>query len=173
MSDLQLPPTESPQPTRDPAGTYALLLHVPLDADLPYPAAGVANIPAGFYVYVDNAFQDPGLTERIRWHVQSPGTFGGDIAALQTVASLEEIWVGLGPQNREVAWVELLLAIPGATSPIDGFGPPPPDLETRLVYFDLRPELEDFQIGVRRLFPNDLVIRAYERPDESSSAARV
>jgi Uri superfamily endonuclease len=44
---------------------------------------------------------------------------------------------------------------------IEGFGASDSPQETHLFYFDLRPSLEDFIIGVRARFPQSKVIRAF------------
>jgi len=55
-----------------------------------------------------------------------------------------------------------MLAIPGAAVPVDGFGASDSDRESHLVYFDVRPSLEDFAVGVAApVFPGTTVLRAY------------
>jgi hypothetical protein len=54
-----------------------------------------------------------------------------------------------------------MLAIPGATVVVEGFGASDSDRESHLIYFDVRPSLEDFAVGVRARFPEAKVLRAY------------
>ena len=58
-----------------------------------------------------------------------------------------------------------MLAIPGATALIEGFGASDSRQETHLFYFDIKPSLEDFAVGVRAKFPKAKVLRAYASPD--------
>ena len=44
---------------------------------------------------------------------------------------------------------------------VEGFGASDSMKESHLIYFDIRPLLEDFAVGVRARFPDAQVLRAY------------
>jgi hypothetical protein len=72
-------------------------------------------------------------------------------------------------ESRRDAWAELLVSVPGSIALVEEFGSPDEegDIETYLYYFDVRPSLEDFVVGVRQVFPDDVVLRAFARADEA------
>ena len=55
----------------------------------------------------------------------------------------------------------MLLDIPGAMVLVEGFGASDSVKESHLIYFDIRPLLEDFAVGVRARFPEAQILRAY------------
>jgi Uri superfamily endonuclease len=90
---------------------------------------------------------------------------------LRQAALLAEIWLSPDTEQREEAWVDLMLAIPGATLLIDGFGASDSSQDSHLIYFDLRPLLEDFAVGVRARFPGATILRAYVDGSMDSSSS--
>jgi hypothetical protein len=44
---------------------------------------------------------------------------------------------------------------------VDGFGASDTDKESHLIYFDIRPSLEDFAVGLRAQFPGTQILRAF------------
>ncbi|MEM7348583.1 MAG: hypothetical protein AAF485_30515, partial [Chloroflexota bacterium] len=62
-------------------------------------------------------------------------------------------------------WVDLMATVPGAISWVDGFGASDSQQDSHLIYFDIRPELDDFAVGVRTRFPHIKVLRAYTRQE--------
>ncbi len=141
-------------------GTYILLLHLSADAELDIPGLGQTTLPAGFYAYADSAFGVFSLPERIKTHLAAPTRPREHIDFLRQAATVTEVWMALGDEPHEHEWVSLLLAIPGSISITDGFGVSDCTCESHLVYFDVRPELDDFQIGARKLFSTESIIRA-------------
>ncbi len=141
-------------------GTYILLLHLPADAELDIPGLGETMFPAGFYAYADSAFGITQLPERIKTHLAEPTHPREHIDFLRKIAAVAEVWMAPGNEPHEHEWVSLLLAIPGAVAIADGFGVEDCACDSHLVYFDVRPHLEDFQIGARHLFPDEPIIRA-------------
>lgn len=57
--------------------------------------------------------------------------------------------------------MDLMIDVPGAVALIEGFGASDSVHETHLYYFDVRPSLEDFVVGVRARFPHTNVLRAF------------
>ncbi len=141
-------------------GTYILLLHLPADAELDIPGMEKTLFPAGFYAYADSAFGIYTLPQRIKTHLAEPTTPREHIDFLRQVAGVVEIWMAPGNEPHEHDWVSLLLAIPGGVSIAEGFGVSDCACESHLVYFDVRPSPEDFQIGARGLFPTETIIVA-------------
>ncbi len=138
-------------------GTYILLLHLPVDAELDIPDLDSTLFPAGFYAYAAGA---ENLPERLKAHLTPPEQPAEHIDFLRRAASVSEIWLTMSATPHPHVWVDLLLAIPGAISIADGFGVSGCDCDSHLVYFDVRPQLDDFQIGARKLFPDEVIVIA-------------
>jgi len=147
-------------------GTYVLLLQLPTNETISVGRLGVVDFPAGWYTYIGSAFGAGGLVGRIKYHLQPVEKAHWHIDYLRQKAVLKEIWLSPDTQRREHEWVELMMDIPGAVSFAEGFGASDSYHESHLFYFDVRPTLEDFVIGVRARFPEAKVIRAFA--DESS-----
>lgn len=142
-------------------GTYVLLLYLPMDQNLTIGRLGAFDFPAGWYTYVGSAFGAGGLMGRLKHHLRPVEKPHWHIDYLRQAAVIQEIWLAPDTERREQAWVDLMLAIPGAVAGVSGFGASDSAKETHLVYFDLRPSLEDFAIGVHARFPGTKVLRAY------------
>jgi len=144
------------------SGSYILLIHLPIDILLDLPNLGEIDFPAGFYTYADAEFGSMGLPARIKAHLAPNENPIRHIDFLLQNAKVEEVWMALGTENRTHDWTSLLLEIPGAIGVADGFGITEPacNCDSHLVYFDVRPELEDFEIGAKHRFPDDIIIGA-------------
>ena len=142
-------------------GNYILLLYLSSDERLTIGKLGTFDFPAGWYAYVGSAFGPGGLLGRIKHHLRPVGQPHWHIDYLRQVAHLREIWLSPYPECHEEEWVDLMLAIPGATVAVEGFGASDSTRESHLIYFDVRPSLEDFIVGVRARLPGTKVIRAY------------
>src|SRR5262245_22681791 len=145
-------------------GNYVLLLHLANDKVLTIGKLGTFDFPAGWYAYVGSAFGSGGLVGRFKHHLQPIERPHWHIDYLRQAAELREIWLAPDSQPHERDWADLMLAIPGATILVEGFGASDSDRETHLFYFDVRPSLEDFAIGIRARFPETTVLRAYTGP---------
>ncbi len=142
-------------------GQYVLLLHLPHAERLTVGKLGTFDFLAGWYAYVGSAFGSGGLLGRIKHHLRPVERPHWHIDYLRRVALIKEIWLSPDSERHEQEWVELILAIPGATILIDGFGASDSFWESHLIYFDVRPALEDFVVGVRARFPGVKVVRAF------------
>ena len=149
-------------------GTYVLLLQLPVDEQLTIGKLGTFDFPAGWYTYVGSAFGSGGLVGRLKHHMKPVEKPYWHIDYLRQSARLMEIWLSPNTERHEEEWVDLMLAIPGATILVDGFGASDTEQESHLIYFDVRPSLEDFAIGVRARFPNAQILRAFA--DSSTDA---
>jgi Uri superfamily endonuclease len=152
--------------------TYILLLYLPLDTQLAIGSLGEANLPAGFYTYVDHVEGAARLAARLKHHLNPAEPPRTHIDYLQQVAPVEEIWLASASESRRESWAELLVSVPGSIALVEEFGLTDDELdgeiETFLFYFDVRPSLEDFVIGVRHVFPQDVVLRAFARQDKDA-----
>ncbi len=142
-------------------GTYVLLLHLSVNKTITIGKLGVFDFPIGWYAYIGSAFGPGGLIGRIKHHLRPPEKPHWHIDYLRQEAILKEIWLSPDTERREQDWVDLMIDIPDAATLIDGFGASDSDRETHLFYFDARPSLEDFAVGVRARFPETKVLRAY------------
>ncbi|HEX9921366.1 MAG TPA: GIY-YIG nuclease family protein [Anaerolineae bacterium] len=142
-------------------GNYVLLLHIPINQELTIGKLGTFDFPAGWYAYVGSAFGSGGLVGRLKHHLRPVEHPYWHIDYLRRAAVLAEIWLSPDSEQREEAWVDLMLAIPGAALLIEGFGASDSSQDSHLIYFDLRPLLDDFAVGVRARFPGATILRAY------------
>lgn len=142
-------------------GNYILLLHLPNDARLTIGKLGTFVFPSGWYAYVGSAFGAGGLVGRLKHHLQPVDKPHWHIDYLRQAAQLQEIWLSPSETRREQEWVDLMLVIPGAMILVEGFGASDSAQESHLIYFDVRPLLEDFAVGVRACFPEATILRAY------------
>ncbi len=149
------------------AGQYVLLLYLPDDERLTIGKLGTFHFPAGWYAYVGSAFGAGGLVGRLKHHLRPVERPHWHIDYLRQAAFMDEIWLSPDTEKREEAWVELMLAIPGAAILVDGFGASDSSQESHLIYFEVRPLLEDFAVGVRARFPEAKVLRAYADTSEA------
>ena len=142
-------------------GNYVLLLQLATNESLSIGKLGTFDFPAGWYAYVGSAFGAGGLIGRLKHHLQPIERPHWHIDYLRQVAEVKEVWLSPSRERREQEWVELMLAIPGAVVLVEGFGASDSVKESHLIYFDVRPLLEDFAVGVHSRFPEAQVLRAY------------
>ncbi|MCG3207013.1 MAG: hypothetical protein FOGNACKC_00613 [Anaerolineae bacterium] len=142
-------------------GTYVLLLHLDNDSTITVGRLGTFDFPAGWYTYVGSAFGAGGLLGRIKHHLQPTDRPHWHIDYLRQLAPVQEIWLSPDTERREADWVDLMVDIPGAVALVEGFGASDTTKETHLFYFDVKPSLEDFAVGVRARFPHAPVLRAF------------
>ena len=109
-------------------GTYALILTLAAPAQLTIGKLGVFDLPAGEYVYMGSARGPGGLRARLRhhlrpaqrphWHIdylRTRAVVSGGVYVVQEEVSAESM-------PLECAWSQALLALPGASVPVAGFG---------------------------------------------------
>lgn len=142
-------------------GNYILLLHLSQNSPLTIGKLGQFDFPAGWYTYVGSAFGAGGLKARIKRHLEPTKSLHWHIDYLRQVAEIDEIWLSPGTVSHEEAWVDVVLSIPGASIPVDGFGASDSDKDSHLIYFDVRPSMEDFAVALRRKFPQAQLLRAF------------
>ena len=148
--------------------TYILILHLAQDTTIRLGTLGDYTLPNGYYAYVDEAPANK-LPQRLKQHL-SPIKFPKiHIDYLQEATMLEEIWFSDSVESRRDDWADLLAAIPGGIVSVEGFGDEEEE-ETYLIYFEVRPQLEDFAVGAAKLFPNEVILRAFSRPEPENDS---
>jgi Uri superfamily endonuclease len=142
-------------------GTYVLLLQLSEVQTVTVGRLGTFDFPPGWYTYVGSAFGAGGILGRLKHHLRPVEKPHWHIDYLRQYAPVVEIWLAPDTERREADWVDLMFAVPGATTLIEGFGASDSSREAHLFYFDLKPSLEDFAVGVRARFPNMQLLRAF------------
>ena len=143
------------------SGTYVLLLYLATNQTITVGKLGTFDFPMGWYTYIGSAFGPGGLPGRIKHHLYPTAKPHWHIDYLRRRATLKEIWLSPDTVRHEEDWVDLMIDIPGAVILIEGFGASDTGREAHLFYFDLRPALEDFVVGIRSRFPQAKVLRAF------------
>ena len=126
-------------------GNYVLLLHLPVNETVTIGKLGTFDFPAGWYAYIGSAFGAGGLVGRLKHHLKPAERPHWHIDYFRQVAQVKEVWLSPGTERREQAWVDLMLAIPGAAILADGFGASDSTRDSHLIYFDIRPLLGGFR----------------------------
>jgi Uri superfamily endonuclease len=142
-------------------GHYVLLLYLPQDEELTVGKLGTFTFPAGWYTYVGSAFGAGGIMGRLKHHLKLAERPHWHIDYFRQAAHLMEIWLSPDSEKHEEEWVDVVLSIPGAIIPVDGFGASDSNQDSHLVYFDVQPLMDDFVIALRHRFPGANVLRAF------------
>jgi Uri superfamily endonuclease len=110
------------QPLPRESGTYALLLRPCQTATLALGRLGQSSLAPGVYVYAGSALGPGGIRARVTRHLRQIKPSHWHIDAFTSVCPVESI-VWIKSQERlECTWAQALLALPGASAPIPGFG---------------------------------------------------
>lgn len=103
-------------------GTYALRFHLAQPLRLAVGRLGICEFPTGELVYIGSALGPGGLVARLARHLRPDKPRHWHIDHLTAVLT-PTIWqVDVSGVRLECAWVRELLALPGASVPIPGFG---------------------------------------------------
>jgi len=122
-----LKPTECTAPftldalPREP-GAYLLVIDLGEPACLSVGRLGDCRLPAGRYVYVGSARGPGGLHARVARHLNPARRPHWHIDRLTAIAPIVATWAIPSAQPRECQWVRWLLAQPGSSVPVAGFG---------------------------------------------------
>jgi Uri superfamily endonuclease len=124
-------------------GSYMLLLSLATPClQLSIGKLGVYDMAAGCYLYVGSAYGMGGLPARLAYHRRVPKVrCHWHIDYLREVAHLEATWSVACAQRLEHIWGAALLAAPGVTVPIAGFGASDSPLPAHLFCLPRRPSL--------------------------------
>jgi Uri superfamily endonuclease len=110
-------------------GTYALRLFLPEAQILAIGRLGVFRFPAGDYLYLGSAFGPGGLHARLERHLKPTKRLHWHIDYLRPAVQVRQIGYqtaqngpASGPDRLECRWSQALLRLPGACTPVPGFG---------------------------------------------------
>ncbi|MDP2647045.1 MAG: DUF123 domain-containing protein, partial [Desulfobacterales bacterium] len=59
------------------------------------------------------------------------------------------VWFSHAPQKLECRWADLLMTLPGAAAPFEGFGSSDCRCRSHLVYFDSSAAIEKFHTAIQ------------------------
>lgn len=121
-------------------GAYALLMELDPDAIIPVGRLGTFEFPAGWYVYVGSALG--GLDRRLRRHLRPSAIRHWHVDYLRAEAPIREIHVFPGRVRRECELARAIVALPGASIPVAGFGASDCRCRSHLAHFSGRPVLD-------------------------------
>jgi Uri superfamily endonuclease len=133
-------------------GTYALVLSSLGIKNIRIGRLGWLETDSGFYVYVGSAFGPGGLRARVSRHRRQARCRHWHIDYLRSATRLEEIWCSYDRKCREHQWARLFRQVPGASTPMRGFGASDCRCESHLFFFATRPSLAVFSSMVRSSF---------------------
>ena len=114
-------------------GSYALLIHVQAEAELPVGRLGRMCFPAGYYLYCGSA--QGGLEGRLRRHLRREKRVHWHVDYLLAVGRVAGAWVLPGREHVECAWARLAVDLPGARLAVAGFGSSDCRCRGHLVYW--------------------------------------
>ena len=132
-------------------GTYALLLKLDKQERITVGKLGPFDFPAGYYLYVGSALGPGGLQARLARHRRDSKQFHWHIDYLLQRAQLVEVWSVASEEKLECEWGEVARRLSGAQVPVQGFGSSDCRCPTHLVYFNARPDREEFMQTLRKL----------------------
>lgn len=103
-------------------GAYLLAIDLRAPVRLAVGRLGDRDLPAGRYAYVGSAHGPGGLHARVARHLNPARRQHWHIDRLTAIAPVVAIWAIPSARPRECEWVHWLLAQPGSSAPIIGFG---------------------------------------------------
>jgi Uri superfamily endonuclease len=127
-------------PLSSDGGLYHLVLRMREPRRLRVGSLGWHNFPAGFYVYTGSARR--GLVSRVRRHHRREKVNHWHIDWLTRVARIEEIWLDFDLRRSECRNHGRVLNLPGARTPVPGFGSSDCRCPSHLAHFVKKPTLK-------------------------------
>jgi Uri superfamily endonuclease len=100
---------------------------------------GTCSLPAGWYTYAGSALGPGGLEARLARHLRAEKRLHWHIDYLLQHGRVETIWQIPSPARLECAWAAAIRALPGAETPVPGFGASDCRCSAHLVHFSDRP----------------------------------
>ncbi|NLE46731.1 MAG: GIY-YIG nuclease family protein [Chloroflexi bacterium] len=122
-------------------GSYVLVLELRQPEQLTVGRLGSFLFRAGWYLYAGSALGPGGLAARLHRHLKSSKTLHWHIDSLREKARLAEIWYSVDSQRRECDWAQALARLPGAETPVPGFGSTDCVCRYHLILLNHRPDL--------------------------------
>ena len=130
-------------------GTYALLLDLPRPARLTVGRLGRFRFERGCYLYVGSALGPGGLRARLRHHARCSASPRWHVDYLRREARLLCVWYTQDERRHEHEWARAAGALPGASSPVRGFGSSDCDCTSHLFAFAAPPPAAGFRRRLR------------------------
>jgi Uri superfamily endonuclease len=138
--NLTRPPHNGKMPKSNATpGTYALVLAATKRQTISVGKLGILDVRPGFYVYVGSALGPGGLAARIGRHARQEKTLRWHVDYLRAVTELVEVWFRPGGRRQECSWAARLAEMPGARTPMPGFGASDCECRSHLFWFEERP----------------------------------
>ncbi len=103
-------------------GAYLLILTAAEPTQVRVGRLGEFLLPPGRYAYAGSAQGPGGLAARLNRHLRPDKRLHWHVDYLTALLPVTDVIVRVGPAWLECAWVRELLALPGAGTPIPGFG---------------------------------------------------
>jgi Uri superfamily endonuclease len=103
-------------------GSYVLLLSVPQPLEIAAGRLGSHHLPAGLYAYAGSAQGPGGIAARVARHLRQDKRAHWHIDSLTTTVAVARVWTAPGATATECDWVRDMLALPGSSVPVRGFG---------------------------------------------------
>jgi Uri superfamily endonuclease len=131
------------------------MLKLTVSTEIQVGRLGLIGFQRGWYVYAGSAFGSGGLAGRLRHHLRPVQKRHWHIDYLRDHARVMEVWMAVGPPNREHDWAQILARSPGAGKWVHGFGCSGCRCPSHLLYFEYRPG-DDL---IRSKLGTDILIR--------------
>jgi len=103
-------------------GSYVLFLTLAEPLTLAVGRLGRFALALGHYAYVGSAHGPGGLRVRLSRHLRAEKRPHWHVDYLTAALPIRHIHAVADPRKLECAWTRQLLALPGASTPIPGFG---------------------------------------------------
>jgi Uri superfamily endonuclease len=133
------------QDARDIKGTYLLLAQLGQEVRIEVGKLGTFTFAPGWYAYAGSALGPGGLPARLARHARSDKRLHWHVDYLLRHAALQAVWQAVDPGRLECAWAAAIRALPGAQTPVRGFGASDCRCPAHLVFLPERPS--DAQIA--------------------------
>ena len=127
----------------DVRGTYALVLAMDDETTVEVGKLGICRFPGGFYLYVGSGMG--GLFARVRRHIEKSGKLRWHIDYLRRNTKPVEVWYVISDQRLECGWVNTAAGMPGARTPVRGFGSSDCGCPSHLLHFAAMPSYVAFR----------------------------
>ena len=128
----------------EPPGTYVLILHLSGEASIGIGRLGTFGLPVGYYLYVGSARGPGGLRARLRRHLRREKPQHWHIDYLLPVSNVVEVWSIVSPRRLECLWAQVLVKMPGASTPVLRFGSSDCRCPAHLIHFTNQSSLRLF-----------------------------
>jgi len=122
-----------------PPGVYLLLAHLDRKTEISVGKLGTFSFCVGWYAYAGSALGPGGLPARLARHCRADKRLHWHIDYLLQYAVLETIWQTACSQRLECVWAAAIRDLPGAQTPVRGFGASDCRCTSHLTYLPRHP----------------------------------